>query len=575
MIKSLQQRLILFLLLPVAILLLSIGFLGFIYARQALFTEWKEASTLKLGRAAHYLDMRLAKSEDWIKLFEKTGEMNDAYSIQNFILNQLKSMEGIDEVNLKWSESSPQPGMNMMGQGMVAGRGNRMMMRFHKAIISEVTPPQYDTHLGHKTVRFISKFKDEDQNSIGSIEVVIRFDYLLEGIRNLGWWQSELAGLVDKTGRFIAYTETKIKTHKQLGETKDPLELSILAAMQKRSFGTIAGPGHPPERVGGFYKLKNAPWAIVLFAPGAKVLAPILSFRTLYLVVGGTGVIFILLLIRFVGGRMVRSVRQISETAEQVANGNYGDPLPVKSKDEIGQLTESFNAMVDGLKQRDFISNTFGRYVDQEIARELMQRPEALRLGGEKREVAILMSDLRGFTPLSETLNPDIIIRMLNRYFSRMIETIQKHKGIIVDFCGDALLVFFDPMESPVLPSTYKAIQCAVEMQQVIEIFNAENRVENLPELQMGIGINVGEVVVGNIGSETRAKYGIVGSAVNITHRIQSTARRGEVVISDSVYGLASDHLMIKKFFEERLKGIHEPVSLYVVEGFQDKTSTM
>jgi adenylate cyclase len=575
MIKSLQQRLILFLLLPVALLMLSIGFLGFIYARQALFTEWKEASTLKLERAAHYLDMRLAKSEDWIKLFEKTGEMNDAYSIQSFILNQLKSMEGIDEVNLKMSESFPQPGMNMMGQGMVSGRGNRMMMHFHKAIISEVTPPQYDIHLGHKTVRFISKFKDEDQNSIGSIEVVIRFDYLLEGIRNLGWWQSELAGLVDKTGRFIAYTETKIKTHKQLGETKDPLELSILAAMQKRSFGTMAGPGHPPEWVGGFYKLKNAPWAIVLFAPGTKILAPIISFRTLYLVVGGAGIIFILLLIRFVGGRMVRSVRQISETAEKVAHGNYGDPLPVKSKDEIGQLTESFNAMVTGLKQRDFISNTFGRYVDQEIARELMQRPEALRLGGQKREVAILMSDLRGFTPLSETLNPDIIIRMLNRYFSRMIETIQKHKGIIVDFCGDALLVFFDPMEGPILPSTYKSIQCAVEMQQVIEIFNAENRVENLPELQMGIGINVGEVVVGNIGSETRAKYGIVGSAVNITHRIQSSARRGEVVISDSVYGLASAHLTIKKFFEERLKGIHEPVSLYVVEGFQDKTSTM
>jgi len=82
MIKSLQQRLILFLLLPVAFLMLSIGFLGFIYARQALFNEWKEASTLKLERAAHYLDMRLAKSEDWIKLFEKTGEMNDAYSIK-------------------------------------------------------------------------------------------------------------------------------------------------------------------------------------------------------------------------------------------------------------------------------------------------------------------------------------------------------------------------------------------------------------------------------------------------------------------------------------------------------------
>ena len=568
MIKSLQQRLILFLLLPVALLLFSIGFLGFIYARQTLLNEWQEAAILKLERAAHYIDMRLEKSEDWIKLFEKTGEMSDAYDVQSFILNQLKSLEGIDEVSLKLSKSFPKPGINMMERGMGAGRGKRGMMRFHKAVISEITPPQHDTQLGHETVRLISKFKDEDQNSLGTLEVVIRFDYLLEGIQTLGWWQSELAGLVDKTGRFIAHTETTIKTHKRLGETRDPLELSLLAAMQKRPFGALAGPGHPPDLVSGFYKLKNAPWTIVLFAPGTKILAPILRFRTLYLLVGGVSFIFILLLIRFVGGRMVRSVRQISETAERVARGDYGDPLPVKSKDEIGQLTESFNAMVQGLKQRDFISNTFGRYVDPEIARELMRRPEALRLGGEKREVAILMSDLRGFTPLSETLSPDITIRMLNRYFSHMIDTIRKHKGIIVDFFGDALLVFFDPMEGPISPSTYKAIQCALEMQGVIEIFNAENRAENLPELQMGIGVNVGEVVVGNIGSETRAKYGIVGSAVNITHRIQSSAGKGEVVISDSVYGIASDHLTIKKLFRVRLKGIQEPVSLYVVEGF-------
>ncbi len=141
-----------------------------------------------------------------------------------------------------------------------------------------------------------------------------------------------------------------------------------------------------------------------------------------------------------------------------------------------------------------------------------------------------------------------------------------------MDFYGDALLVFFDPIDGPVLPSVYKAIRCALEMQVVIEIFNAETRVENLPELQMGIGINAGEVVVGNIGSETRAKYGIVGSAVNVTQRIQVNAQGGEVVVSDSVYRLASDHVTIKKAFNVELKGIQEPVSLHVVEGVREKT---
>ena len=269
---------------------------------------------------------------------------------------------------------------------------------------------------------------------------------------------------------------------------------------------------------------------------------------------------------------MVSSIGNISRAAEQVARGDYGAPLPVKTGDEIGQLIKSFNTMVRGLKERDFIRNTFGRYVDPEIAGELMRRPEAARLGGEKREVAILMSDLRGFTPLAETLSPDVTIDMLNRYFSLMIETIRKHRGIIVDFFGDALLVFFDPIEGPVAPTINQAIRCALEMQSVMGAFNAVNREEGLPELKMGIGLNAGEVVVGNIGSETRSKYGIVGSAVNVNQRIQSNAQGEEVVVSEPVYRSALDHLVIKKSFKAQLKGVQGSATLYVVEGLRDQS---
>ena len=140
-----------------------------------------------------------------------------------------------------------------------------------------------------------------------------------------------------------------------------------------------------------------------------------------------------------------------------MAKGDYGKPIPVHGQDEIAQLTQSFNTMMEGLKERDFIANTFGRYMDQGIAKELLKRPEASRLGGQKREVAMLMSDIRGFTPLSETLTPEEIIRFLNHYFSHLIEVIQEHQGIIVDFFGDAVLVFFDPFDEPVGPMVRKA----------------------------------------------------------------------------------------------------------------------
>jgi adenylate cyclase len=221
--------------------------------------------------------------------------------------------------------------------------------------------------------------------------------------------------------------------------------------------------------------------------------------------------------------------------------------------------------MVAGLKERDFISNTFGRYVDQEIAAKLLQRPEASLLGGEKRQVVIMFSDIRGFTPIAEALSPEATIHLVNNYFSRMVEVLRRHHGIIVDFLGDAILAFFDPLDGPLAPVVREALECALEMQQAMLGVNIAGLDYQLPPLRMGIGLHVGEVVVGNIGSETRAKYGIVGAAVNLAHRLQAQAQGGEVVVSEAVYRLVQNEVAIIREFEARLKGIREPVALYVV----------
>ena len=213
--------------------------------------------------------------------------------------------------------------------------------------------------------------------------------------------------------------------------------------------------------------------------------------------------------------------------------------------------------------------------MDQEVAEELLKRPEASRLGGEKRKVAILFSDLRNFTPLSESLTPEQTIQILNRYFSRMIEVVQRHKGIIVDFLGDALLVFFEPMERDVALSAHRAFQCASEMQKDLSQHNMENRTLALPELQMGIGLHVGEVVVGNIGSTTRAKYGIVGAAVNLTHRIQSIAAAGEIVLSESAHDLLKELVSAQVQSSVPLKGLSEPVPLYVVKPIEPRSPSI
>jgi class 3 adenylate cyclase len=349
---------------------------------------------------------------------------------------------------------------------------------------------------------------------------------------------------------------------------KDPFELSVLKRIEEAHDGTVLGPGRPPSIVGGFCRLNSAPWVLLLFAPGEKVLQPMIEFRLYYGAAGVISILFILVIIRFVSGRMVRTVREISRAADEVAKGNYGVSLEAKTTDEIGQLIGSFNKMVEGLKERDLIGNTFGRYMDQEIAKELLSRPEAIRLGGEKREVAILMSDIRDFTPLSESLNPEGTIRIINHYFSHMIEVIHKNRGIIVDFFGDSVFVFFDSLEKPVETATRQAVRCGLDMQARMKRFNEEMHTEGLPEFQMGIGINVGDAVVGNIGSELRAKYGIVGSAVNITNRIQAESKGGQILVSESVCRYLKRDLRVKSSFEVLLKGVKERVTLFEIEGF-------
>jgi len=144
-IKSLQQRLVIFLLIPVAFLLFSMGFFGFLYARKTMLDEWKQVAILKLERAAHHIDMRMSRPIEWIEMFHKTGEMSNGYDVQEWIVQKLRDLEGVTEVNLKWTDGASEPmthmGMSRMDRGRGSVRGG--MMRFHRARIAEVTPPQH------------------------------------------------------------------------------------------------------------------------------------------------------------------------------------------------------------------------------------------------------------------------------------------------------------------------------------------------------------------------------------------------------------------------------------------------
>ncbi|MBW2000352.1 MAG: HAMP domain-containing protein [Deltaproteobacteria bacterium] len=375
-IRSLKQRIVFFLLIPLALLLFGLGFFGFIFARNMILNEWKKASVLELEKAAHYIDMRLGQPLSWIERFNDTGTMGGSNEmIQEWILEQLNKLEGVARATLEWEDGESGP-ERMPGQGhMRMGEGKWRLHQFHRAWISEITPPQHDIQTGEQVVVFTSLFKDETGRTIGKLEVAIKFDYLLRDIGSLGWWQSDFAGLVDKSGRYLAHTEDNGQTHSSLGESKDSLDLAMLEAIKERHFGTLIGSGVPPEKVGGFYKLKNAPWTIVMIADGKKILAPIIKFRFYYFIIGITSILFIVLLVRHLIGKPATNIIEISKAARKVAAGEYVGPLAVKSMDEIGQLTESFNVMVKGLKEG----------LHQEYVRKICRRRNRQRIAQEAR----------------------------------------------------------------------------------------------------------------------------------------------------------------------------------------------
>ena len=547
-VKSLQQRLILFLLLPVVVFLSAMGAVGYVYIRDSLFNEWQQAATLRLERAAHSMDMRLSQPIQWMENFAKTGSGQKAEDNQKWILQQLRQLPGVSLVTLTWGTGNEL--FNEKGPWPEAA-----------SQVARVAAPEYLYPSGQGVVGLQSRLLDDAGRTLGRLTVFVKFSYLMEGVLASGWLHSNMACLVNDHGIYLAHSNPAMAGRHCLGETKDPLEVAMLTEMKEKPSGTVMGHG----KVIGFYRLHVAPWALMLHAQSSQILAPIRRFQVAYVSGGLLCLGIILLLIRLGVNPIVSAVRLISRRASQVAHGEYGEPLAVSSRDEIGQLAMSFNDMVAGLQERDLVRNTFGRYVDEEVARKLLRGEAARRLGGEKREVVILFSDIRGFTPLAESLSPEAIIYLINRHFSRMIEIIHAHHGIIVDFLGDAVLAFFEPLDRDLADTVRQAVDCALKMQAAQVQANAAE--PQYPSLEMGIGLHAGEVVVGNIGSESRAKYGIMGAAVNLTHRIQGQAHGGEVVVSEAIQRHAGQYLVVQREFETRLKGIQEPVALYVVAG--------
>jgi class 3 adenylate cyclase len=286
------------------------------------------------------------------------------------------------------------------------------------------------------------------------------------------------------------------------------------------------------------------------------------ELRRTILWASGLGAVGTLILGFLFARRLTRPIRALTIGVMRVAGGDLSLSLPVRSRDEVGQLTRAFNQMLDGLRQRDFIRSAFGRYVSPEVAKALLESPGGLRFGGEKRVVTVLMSDLRGYTRFAERGDPAMVMEVLNGFLGQMTDIIIEHGGTINEFIGDAIFaVFGAPLEHA--DHAERAAACALAMQRAMAGINRKHGVSGRPQFEMGIGVNTGEAVVGNIGSEQRAKYAIVGSAVNVAARVEGATVGGQVFITEATYDRIRDIAEVTGPIPLDAKGLSEPLALY------------
>ncbi|MCB9741443.1 MAG: HAMP domain-containing protein [Alphaproteobacteria bacterium] len=300
------------------------------------------------------------------------------------------------------------------------------------------------------------------------------------------------------------------------------------------------------------------PLCLVFIATSAHSSAPLLVLVVLDFLVCGF----------FVAYAMMRStampVGYLESRMAEVGDGDLNVKARIFAADTFGSLSTHFNRMVEGLRQREQIRDIFGRYVTRQVAEEILSG--RVQLGGERRTATVLFADIRGFTTLSEQLDPEEVVALLNEVLGTMVRCVLDEGGVLDKFIGDAIMALFgvplssgDPKED-----AEAAVRCAMEMSAALDNLNAQRRQLGRPAVELGIGIHTGELVAGNIGIPERMEYTVIGDTVNLCSRLEGLTKQlhHRILISRATCELLP-HWKFDEVDTVHVRGRKEPVTVF------------
>jgi adenylate cyclase len=290
--------------------------------------------------------------------------------------------------------------------------------------------------------------------------------------------------------------------------------------------------------------------------------------------------LFAVVIALVISGTLVGPIHQLRDGALAVAGGKFDTHVGIRRRDELGELAFAFNGMTKGLAERELIRGAFGAYVSSDVLTDILANPDAMKtIGGVKRNVTMVFTDVRGFTAMSGQLEAEQVVHIINDYLNLQSQQVREHKGYVDKYIGDAMrAVFGIPTEQP--DDAERAVRCAWGIKQAVAKLVAERTARNEPHPLIGIGIDTGEVVAGNIGAASaKLDYTVLGDPVGMSEACMDAARDpnaegGQVVLTESTYALVRHMAEVRELPPLKPQGHENPIVVYELVGLKAAAGT-
>lgn len=414
-------------------------------------------------------------------------------------------------------------------------------------------------------IGIITPHVTEEPGRASSILLIfISMNRFLEAVKTQTIYQSFI---VNGTGELIAHHDPELVTAKANFMNMPLVSTMIESTIDfgKKAFKDEEGNSF----IGSFKKTGFSDIGVVTYVDESTAFAAVKNLQErnilLTIIVINIAIIFLFIFSR----TLTKPVKALSAAANKIKNGEFDIQLKPTTRDEIGYLTESFGEMALGLSEREKLKNALGKFANPEIAEQALKGE--IQLGGERKHAAIFFSDIRNFTSISEKLEPEEVVEFLNEYMSLMVNCVNKTHGMVDKFIGDAIMALWG------VPFSHgndlqNSIDCALLMRNELIKFNKNRGGDKKPIIKIGCGINVGPMVAGQIGSDEKMEYTVIGDTVNLASRIESLNKPfgTDILISEDAYTMVKDRYLTVPMRQILVKGKEKAQQIYAVLSHKD-----